>query len=145
MGAAAFGEARLPGISSSLPSPISNPHSPLRPLCYPQTPTLLHYTADRWGRLFTLLGGIVLEGILVILFGFVQNVSKHDKTTLWTYLFLRIGMGFGEATQNTVLLAYATDHFSASNQLGQVMGWQETAAGAHLLQRHHPPAHQSTT
>ena len=97
----------------------------------PQCDTGLPGQPCRWGRLPTLLWGIVIEGVLVIIFGFVQTIirSGHDSATLWIFLLLRIGMGVGEATQSTMLLAYATDHFSATSALGAVMGWQETCAG----------------
>ena len=91
--------------------------------------------SKRWGRLPTLLWGIVVEGALVIVFGFVQNFmhKARDGATLWVYLLLRVGMGVGEATQSTMLLAYATDHFGSTGALGSVMGWQETCAGVGFI------------
>ena len=84
----------------------------------------------RVGRLPVLCGGIIAEGVFVIVFGFVTDVFRRsDAHALAAFLVLRFLQGLGEAAQSTTLLAYASDAFGLRRVLGAAMGWQETAAG----------------
>jgi MFS family permease len=84
----------------------------------------------RHGRYNVLVGGVLVEALGVVAFGFVPALLQHAHTAqLWALLLLRFVQGIGEAAQSTALLAYATDAFAPRRLLGTAMGLQETAAG----------------
>ena len=84
----------------------------------------------RHGRYNVLVGGVLVESLGVVAFGFVPALLQYAHTAqLWALLLLRFVQGVGEAAQSTALLAYATDAFAPRRLLGTAMGLQETAAG----------------
>ena len=84
----------------------------------------------RHGRYNVLVGGVLVEALGVLAFGFVPAMLPRARTAqLWAFLLLRFVQGIGEAAQSTALLAYATDAFAPRRLLGTAMGLQETAAG----------------
>jgi MFS family permease len=100
---------------------------------YPLTVALaslaVPFASARLGRLPVLLGGILAEGVFVIVFGFVPALVRAERPCLYVLLLLRVAQGLGEAAQSTALLAYASEAFGPRRVLGAAMGFQETAAG----------------
>jgi MFS family permease len=125
-------------LAPILPARLADMHCP--PLlqgaifgAYPLTVALaslaVPFASARLGRLPVLLGGIVAEGVFVIVFGFVPSLVRAERPCLYVLLLLRIAQGLGEAAQSTALLAYASEAFGPRRVLGAAMGFQETAAG----------------
>ena len=91
---------------------------------------------QRWGRVFVLFTGLVLQGMTSLTFGYADElgslcpgtaVEGALRNSLIIYTASRLIAGMGGAFANTVVYAMAADRFP--DALGKVMGANEVVIG----------------